>query len=228
MSDLQASTSRESTGGRFAEDFAFLAEMKDFILSQVNPEENGAEFAEITDAMKGTFYELSDGRKIQCFFPNGKHRLQECSSKEWLFVGFLGRKLPSVDIPTEVERSVWEKNTGLITQLQTHRDILAYCSAEREAGGDWGNLILMARQEALLHWRQLEMHSGTVRDLSPRYYREVRIHCGLLRHWERTDGFLHERTIFLDYSDFSTNGKINRTEKYWETDDTEPEQTEGV
>ncbi|XP_066299693.1 uncharacterized protein [Branchiostoma lanceolatum] len=226
MSDFEA-RSQELTRGRFAEDFIFLAEMKDFVLSQVNSA-GAEELPEITDAMKGTFYELSDGRKIQCFFPNGKRRLQECSSKEWLFVGFLGRKLPYEDIPTEVESLVWEKNTGLIAQLQTHRDILAYCSAEREAGGDWGNIIFMASQGALLHWRQLELHGDTVRDLSPRYYRDIRIHCGLLRHGERGDCFLHQRTIFLDYGDFSTTGKINRIEKYWETDTTEPEQPENA
>ncbi|XP_078599616.1 uncharacterized protein LOC144874863 [Branchiostoma floridae x Branchiostoma japonicum] len=224
MSDLQVKS--QETTGQFAEDFVFLAEMKDFVLSQVNPA--GAKLPEITDAMKGTFYKLSDGRKIQCFFPNGKRRLQECSSKEWIFVGFLGRKLPREDIPFEVERSVWESNTGLVTQLQTHGDILAYCSAEREAGGDWGNIIFMASQGALMHWRQLELHSSTARDLSPRYYRDIRIHCGLLKDWERANCFLHQRTIFLDYRDFSTTGKINRIEKYWGTGTAEHKQSENV
>src|SRR5512132_2810054 len=69
------------------------------------------------------------------------------------------------------------RDDELIREFPAHPGILSYSSLE-VGGGDWGNLILVAGDDAREHWRTSERHAHAVRELAPRHYTDVRLHVG--------------------------------------------------
>ena len=67
----------------------------------------------------------------------------------------------------------------LIEEFPAHPGVLSYSSLEL-AGGDWGNLILLADDGAREQWRDGPRHAYAVRELAPRHYTDVRLHLGVL------------------------------------------------
>ena len=90
-------------------------------------------------------------------------------------VGFFGQRRLHLDgEPLE------EANREIVLDFRNHLGILSYSSIELR-DGNWANLILHDVPEVRENWRSSEAHARAARELSPIFYRTVRIHNGLLR-----------------------------------------------
>lgn len=102
-------------------------------------------------------------------------------------VGFFGERHRDHDVsPLE------EANADIVLEFRNYPGILSYSSMEL-ADGNWANLVLHDQPEAREYWRASERHARAARELSPRYYRTVRIHNGLL-----PEGVMGHRAIALE------------------------------
>lgn len=89
-------------------------------------------------------------------------------------VGFFGQRHLHLDgAPLE------EANKEIVLEFRQHLGILSYSSVELP-DGNWANLILHDVPEVREHWRSSESHARAARELSPIFYRTVRIHNGVL------------------------------------------------
>jgi len=89
-------------------------------------------------------------------------------------VGFFGERHPEKDgSPLE------EANAEIVLEFRNYPGILSYSSMEM-ADGNWANLVLHDVPESREYWRASEAHAKAARELSPLFYRTVRIHNGTL------------------------------------------------
>ena len=102
-------------------------------------------------------------------------------------VGFFGERHPEQDA-TPLE----EANFEIVLEFQKYPGILSYSSMEL-ADGNWANLVLHNVAEDRETWRASETHARAARELSPLYYRTVRIHNGVL-----PDGVMGNRSIVVE------------------------------
>ena len=111
-------------------------------------------------------------------------------------VGFFGERHPDRDgSPLE------EANFEIVLEFQKYPGILSYSSMEL-ADGNWANLVLHNVAEDRETWRASEAHARAARELSPIFYRTVRIHNGSL-----PDGVMGNRSIVVErtkYWDFGS------------------------
>jgi hypothetical protein len=108
-------------------------------------------------------------------------------------VGFFGERHMEQDhAPLE------EANAEIVLEFRNFPGILSYSSMELP-DGNWANLVLHDIPEVREYWRASERHARAAQELSPKYYRTVRIHNGIL-----PGGIMSGRTI-----------AIERT-KYWD------------
>jgi hypothetical protein len=109
-------------------------------------------------------------------------------------VGFFGER------HLELDGAPLEKvNTELVLEFRSHLGILSYSSTELP-DGNWANLVLHDVPEVREHWRSSEAHAKAARELSPVFYRTVRIHNGILRGGLAGGGaMVIERTKYWDY-----------------------------
>lgn len=119
--------------------------------------------------------------------------------RDLAWVGFFAVKRRDVDsAPLAV------RDDELIQEFPGHPGILSYSSLEL-GDGDWGNLILLAGDEAREHWRVSERHAHAARELAPRHYTDVRLHQGILPGGVRARGSpVLRRTKYYDYRDAVT------------------------
>jgi hypothetical protein len=89
-------------------------------------------------------------------------------------VGFFGERNLDRD-----PHSLEEANTDVVAEFRNFPGILSYSSMEL-AGGNWANLVLHDQPEARAAWRTSQIHAKAVAELSPVFYRTVRIHNGVL------------------------------------------------
>jgi hypothetical protein len=145
----------------------------------------------------------ADGREHRTIICNGP-RLRDGRDVAW--VGFFAVKRRDVDpAPLHV------RDDELIREFPAHPGILSYSSLE-VGGGDWGNLILVAGDDAREHWRTSERHAHAVRELAPRHYTDVRLHVGALAGGVRAGAEPTLRlTRYYDYRDAVTW----RAEREW-------------
>lgn len=111
-------------------------------------------------------------------------------------VGFFGERHVGRD-GTPLE----EANAEIVLEFQNYPGILCYSSMEL-ADGNWANLVLHDVPEAREYWRASQAHAKAARELSPLFYRTVRIHNGTL-----TGGVLGGKQILIErtkYWDFRT------------------------
>jgi hypothetical protein len=119
-------------------------------------------------------------------------RLRDGSDLVW--VGFFGVKRRDRD-----SGPLTAMDDELIGEFPAHPGILSYSSLEL-AGGDWGNLILLAGDDAREHWRLSDRHAYAARELAPRHYTDVRLHQGVLPGGVRgTAAPVLRRTRYYDY-----------------------------
>ncbi len=109
-------------------------------------------------------------------------------------VGFFGeRHLDRDTTPLE------EANADIVLEFKNYPGILSYCSMEL-ADGNWANLVLHDVPQVREYWRSSELHARAAHELSPLYYRTVRIHNGVLPGGLMSGrAIVVERTKFWDY-----------------------------
>ena len=103
--------------------------------------------------------------------------------------------------------------------------VVAYCSAQLTPGGDWGNFVLFRAatpHEGIAGFRSKNpAHVRAVRDISPAYYRSVRITA--LELWSEEDRsgsqcsfkFKPVRTLQVEYPPIKLGGRPVRQVHYW-------------
>ncbi|HUO45839.1 MAG TPA: hypothetical protein VM470_03285, partial [Acidimicrobiia bacterium] len=72
-----------------------------------------------------------------------------------------------------------EANAEIVLEFRNFPGILSYSSMELP-DGDWANLVLHDIPEVREYWRASERHARAAQELSPLYYRTVRIHNGII------------------------------------------------
>jgi len=89
-------------------------------------------------------------------------------------VGFFGQKMPDAD------RSVAHTfDRMLVEEFSDHKGLLSYSSMALE-GDSYANLVVFIDAAARDHWSTSKAHVQAVQELSPKYYRSVRIYNGRL------------------------------------------------
>ena len=88
------------------------------------------------------------------------------------FVGFFGER--------HLDRSsdaLEEANAELVLEFKDYPGILSYSSMELY-DGNWANLVIHDVPDTKEYWRASTRHAEAATQLSPQYYRTVRIHNG--------------------------------------------------
>lgn len=135
----------------FENDFVFLLEIKSYLKEYLSKDESQIDEDVVK---KGLYSKLRDGRPVRIVIPHGFKQLKDISVDNNLyFVGFIGYAKPSHQIPDNIADKIWKIDYKLIDEFSGHKDILAYVSAERTHGKDWGNLVLLKSMEAVEKWR---------------------------------------------------------------------------
>lgn len=113
-------------------------------------------------------------------------------------VGFCGQKRTTLD-PSLVQE-MEEVDDALIGELAGQPYLLSYSSMQL-ADGNWANLVMMRSVEGIEHWRTSPRHAAAVSDLSPHYYRSIRLHNALLTGGLASPHLILLRTKYYDYRD---------------------------
>jgi hypothetical protein len=118
-------------------------------------------------------------------------------TSQLIVVGFCGQRR----IPTgEREREEMAAVDGeLVAEMCEHPHMLCYCSIEA-GDGDWHNLVLMSDGGAPQRWREGARHQWAVESLTPRYYRSIRLHNGVLPRGLSSEWIVLTGTTYYDFS----------------------------
>lgn len=109
-------------------------------------------------------------------------------------VGFFGHKRPHADI-----RPLLKADKRFEAEFQHHADLLSL-STVRVANGDFGNLVVFARPEAIAQWNNSDVHRQLVAEISPPYYLNIRLNNGWLpQGLDEPDSLWIERVKYIDY-----------------------------
>ncbi|XP_052093187.1 uncharacterized protein LOC127729400 [Mytilus californianus] len=183
----------------YANDFTFLIELKSYLkeYAETNASKN------VEDGInKGIYSKLVDGRSIRLVLPHGYHVLRSVSLESDInFVGFIGFNKPLEQVSETLRDKVWDIDGKLVEEFSNHEDIIAYVSAERSIGGEWGNLVLLKSFDAIEKWRDCPVHHTAVSEIAPLYYTRIRIHRGRIQNGK----LIADQTLFLDYGITPTN-----------------------
>jgi hypothetical protein len=119
-------------------------------------------------------------------------------SLELAVVGFCGTKWPEADrTPLDAIDVV------LLDEFMQHPHLLSYSSLEVE-DGNWRNLVLFSHPQGIGHWAISLKHVYAAQELSPGYYRNIRLHNGVLPGGLMSGNELAlTRTKYYDYQDQS-------------------------
>jgi len=110
-------------------------------------------------------------------------------------VGFFGHKRLHADI-----RPLLKADRLFEAEFTHHPDLLSL-STVRVANGDFGNLVVFARPEAIALWNNSVVHRKLVAEISPPYYLTIRLNNGWLPNGlQDPDGLWIERVKYIDYS----------------------------
>ncbi len=143
------------------------------------------------------------------FVFNGVARLRQPVDR--LLVAFFGIKRPNADV-----LAVGEADEQLIAELTRHEGVLCYathCIERGDSAGEYANLVLFDSEAAKMHWASSQYHARAAQELSPLYYRHIRLHSGLL-----PGGLLAEHAPLLThtkYYDFETGSNQQRRGGPW-------------
>ena len=116
------------------------------------------------DAIKsGIYSKLHDGRSVRVVLPQGFKVLKDISLDDNIyFVCFIGFKKPPNQLSESLFNKIWKIDSKLIEAFAAHTDILAYLTAERIGGQDWGNLVIFKSLDAIGKWRNATVHQEAV------------------------------------------------------------------
>jgi hypothetical protein len=112
-------------------------------------------------------------------------------------VGFFGQKRPGADI-----RPLIQADKRFEGEFDKHSGLLSL-STIRFTNGDFGNLVLFTDEIAKQEWGHSDVHRELVAEISPSYYKSVRLNNGILPDGlDAPDGL--EITV-VKYLDYRTN-----------------------
>ena len=131
-----------------------------------------------------------------------RHRIAIARPKELLsrdelaVVGFCGNKWP------EADRAPLDRvDTELVDEFRQHPHLLSYSSLEVE-DGNWRNLVLFGHPQGIGQWAISLKHAAAAQTLAPQYYRNVRLHNGVLPGGLISGNEINlSRTKYYDYQD---------------------------
>jgi len=116
------------------------------------------------------------------------------SLKAITVVGFFGQKRSGADI-----RPLLEADKKFVREFNNHPGLLSL-SINRLPNGDYGNLVLFTDHEAMKNWNFSKLHQELVKEISPAYYKSVRLYNGILPDGlEVPDDMSLIRIKYLDY-----------------------------
>ncbi len=127
------------------------------------------------------------------FVFNGVARLRQPVDR--LLVAFFGIKRVDADV-----LAVGEADEQLIAELTQHEGVLCYathCIERGDSTGEYANLVLFDSEAAKMRWASGQYHARAARELSPLYYRHIRLHSGLL-----PGGLLAEHAPLLTHTKY--------------------------
>ena len=117
------------------------------------------------------------------------------SSKNLTVVGFFGHKRPNASI-----RPLIQADKQFEREFYKHPGLLSL-STVRLPSGDFGNLVLFTDPESKDAWNFSQPHQDLVAEISPPYYKSIRLNNGVLPDGLDTPDNLHlERVRYLDYT----------------------------
>ncbi len=131
-----------------------------------------------------------------------RHRVALARPEELLIcpeiavVGFCGNKRPETDrAPLDAV------DVELLDEFMQHSHLLSYSSLE-VADGNYRNLVLFSHPQGIGHWAISVKHAYAAQVLSPRYYRHIRLHNGMLPSGLMSGSeLILTRTKYYDYQD---------------------------
>ncbi|KAL5012464.1 hypothetical protein ScPMuIL_011015 [Solemya velum] len=185
----------------YGEDFEFLFELKEFLIDKVEKLSQEKDDKKRECFLNGVYETWTKNREVRTCFPHGHTELLEMlnpgAERRLWFVGFIGFKQQK--LKSDIVQRIWKMDSALVSELRKHPYVVAYMSAERTAGGEWGNLVVMSSDQAVAQWESCQIHEKAVIELSPDYYSKVRIHRGRLLEGLRSASFTVDRTLFHEY-----------------------------
>ncbi|KAK7094100.1 hypothetical protein V1264_007766 [Littorina saxatilis] len=212
---------------KFEEDFVFLKELKDILIEdlfRIQRAPNDPTFCD-SQLRRGYHTETNDGREVRLIFPAGFtkiwNHLQKCeriqeaktrlpypegeedissNESEINFVGFIGNKNEETKGDASLLAEVNKLDGKLVDELAEIDGMLAYVSGERVKGGDYGNLVLFRDRGVVQDLLKSSNHGKAVNAVSPRFYKDVRIHSGRLQDGLTSSFFALQKTLFLFFT----------------------------
>lgn len=129
------------------------------------------------------------------------------------FVGFISRRKDSLEVSTLDEIHNIDKT--LVVEMADNPGILAYSSLELRTG-IWYNFVLMDTNDAKNQVLRSDTHAYAAYQLSPRYYKWIRLHTGLMPHGITDDAMkiLHTRYYSFQHT---TSKPLIREHSYVDT-----------
>ena len=113
----------------------------------------------------------ADGRHHR-IIPIRPNILRDRSS--FSIVGFFGQRRFDAD-----DIGIAARDRMLFDEMEEHEGLLSYSSLEL-TNGDYGNCVVFSDDAAKDHWGYSQSHQIAAQDLSPKYYRSVRLYTGIL------------------------------------------------
>ena len=111
-------------------------------------------------------------------------------------VGFFGQRNLCSDAGAAASR-----DKMLFSEMKKHEGLLSYSSLEL-TNGDYGNCVVFANEHAKDNWGYSQVHEEAVNDLSPLYYKSIRLYNGSIS-GNVVDFYRMQLNIvkYLDYSE---------------------------
>lgn len=135
------------------------------------------------------------GRQHRIIVKDGQALL---TARELAVVGFCGQRRPELHPRLLQEMGLVDRE--LVMEMVAHPHLLSYSSLEL-ADGNWTNLVLMRSAEGIAHWRASQRHADAASDLSPQYYRSIRLHNAALTIDRDAPHLSLLRTKYYDFRD---------------------------
>jgi hypothetical protein len=112
-----------------------------------------------------------------------EHRVIVCAPEQLLsgddlyFVGFVSQRRQ--DVTPQIIDELFRIDQQMLSELTAIPGLLSYSSLELRRG-NWYNLVIFRETSPKAHFQSMEVHRYAAYQLSPAYYRWVRLHSGRL------------------------------------------------
>lgn len=149
----------------YGEDFQFLYELKGFLVDKIVKVSEEKDDQKQECFIDGLYENWTKNRKVRTCFPHGHTGLTDLVQAGirgvmW-FVGFIGFK--QLHLKGDISQRIWEMDSALLSELREHPYVVAYMTAERTEGGEWGNLVVMSSDKAVAQWEGCQIHEHAVK-----------------------------------------------------------------